>query len=222
MSTIKIGGQQTVCPAGSYSGVCSGIYDLGLQPGYEGGDPKERIAFRFEISKKIPDGILKGKPFEVWKTVNITLNEKSTLRHLLQSWRGHDLTPEEIKQGEFDPGTMLGETGIVTVSHVQRQGRVRAEVTSVVQLPEGMPKLTPVADPNDVPAWIRKLQETGAAKAGESVSSAVSANTGTGPNHVERDDDLSGWAKVTNDGNDGDDGDDGEPEPAAAGTPGQA
>ena len=78
-------------PEGLHQGVCVDVIDRGMVDTEYGKKHKCRIVF--EIDKKMAD----GRPFTASKIYNVNLNEKSTLRKDLQSWRGKQFTTTELQ-----------------------------------------------------------------------------------------------------------------------------
>jgi hypothetical protein len=131
--------------AGAYAAVCDMIVDLGVQPS-PGGQfaPKRSLMLRFQIpSERVEitrDGQTKSLPAVISRTLGLSLNEKATLRQLLQSWRGRAFTPEELKA--FDLGKVAGKPAFINVTHAVKGERTYANLTSIMPLPKGMPAPT--------------------------------------------------------------------------------
>lgn len=131
--------------AGAYAAVCDMIVDLGVQPS-PGGQfaPKRSVMLRFQIpSERVEitrDGQTKSLPAVISRTLGLSLNEKATLRQLLQSWRGRAFTPEELKA--FDLGKVVGKPAFINVTHAVKGDRTYANLTSIMPLPKGMPAPT--------------------------------------------------------------------------------
>lgn len=131
--------------AGAYAAVCDMLVDLGVQPS-PGGQfaPKRTLLLRFQIpSERVEitkDGETKSLPAVISRTVGLSLNEKATLRQLLQSWRGRAFTPEELKK--FDLVNVLGKSAFVNITHAVKGEKTYANLTSIMPLPKGMPAPT--------------------------------------------------------------------------------
>jgi len=157
--------------AGAYAAVCDMLVDLGVQPS-PGGQfaPKRTLLLRFQIpSERVEitkDGETKSLPAVISRTVGLSLNEKATLRQLLQSWRGRAFTPEELKK--FDLVNVLGKPAFINITHAVKGEKTYANLTSIMPLPKGMPAPTlegeslwySVESPNaavfdKLPAWIQ-------------------------------------------------------------------
>lgn len=128
--------------AGAYAAVCDMIVDCGVQAS-PGGQfaPKRTVMLRFQIpSERVEitkDGQTKSLPAVISRTLGLSLNEKATLRQLLQSWRGKAFTPEELKR--FDLANVLGKPAFINVTHSVKGDRTYANLTSIMPLPKGMP-----------------------------------------------------------------------------------
>ena len=128
--------------AGAYAAVCDMIVDLGVQPS-PGGQfaPKRTLMVRFQIpSERVEitkDGETKSLPAVISRTLGLSLNEKATLRQLLQSWRGRAFTADELKR--FDLANVLGKPAFINVTHSVKGDKTYANLTSIMPLPRGMP-----------------------------------------------------------------------------------
>lgn len=92
----------------------------------------------------------KEVPRQVFSDLTVSLDEKSNLRKLLQSWRGKTFTPEELKG--FDLRNVLGVGGQVQIIHKSTDRGTYGKVNTVIPLPKGKkaPQLaTTVFDMND-------------------------------------------------------------------------
>lgn len=131
--------------AGAYAAVCDMIVDLGVQPS-PGGQfaPKRTLMVRFQIpSERVEitkNGETKSLPAVISRTLGLSLNEKATLRQLLQSWRGKAFTPDELKR--FDLANVLGKPAFINVTHSVKGEKTYANLTSIMPLPKGMPAPT--------------------------------------------------------------------------------
>jgi hypothetical protein len=125
----------TPAPEGLHQAVCVDVLDLGLVEGPWGAKPKVRIIW--QLDQVQPDS---GKRALVTAQYTLSLNEKATLRHHLESWRGRKFTAEEL-QG-FDLEKLIGVNAQVQVVHaLADDGRTWANVQAVVPLGKGMTKL---------------------------------------------------------------------------------
>lgn len=76
------------------NGVLVDMIDMGVQETPWG--PKKQLQLVFEIDEVNEQTAF---PLKVRRTLNNNLHEKSTLRALMKSWRGLDLTENELKHG---------------------------------------------------------------------------------------------------------------------------
>jgi hypothetical protein len=147
------------------------VVDLGVQAS-PGGQyaPKRTLMLRFQIpSERVEitkDGETKSLPAVISRTVGLSLNEKATLRQLLQSWRGRAFTTDELKK--FDLVNVLGKPAFINVTHSVKGDKTYANLTSIMPLPKGMPAPTlegealtySIDEPDPVafdklPAWVQ-------------------------------------------------------------------
>jgi hypothetical protein len=164
-------------PAGTHHAVCYGIIAVGTQPS-EKFTPRQKIVVCFEIPSEritIKDQDL---PRGISKRYTLSLNEKSSLRKDLQSWRGKPFTQEELNG--FDVSKVIGSNCLISVLHSDRAGAVYADISGISALPRQMasvrPENTPlyfnllesidlakktgntdVNWPSELPAWVQKI-----------------------------------------------------------------
>lgn len=75
------------------------------------------------------------QPFMVSKEFTLSMNEKATLRKMLESWRGVAFTEEEAKK--FDVTRLLAKACMLSVIHkTSRAGKLYAEISSIAGLPK--------------------------------------------------------------------------------------
>jgi hypothetical protein len=189
-------------PAGTHHAVCYGIIAVGTQPS-EKFTPRQKIVVCFEIPAEritIKDQDL---PRGISKRYTLSLNEKSSLRKDLQSWRGKPFTQEELNG--FDVSKVIGSNCLISVLHSDRAGAVYADISGISALPRQMasvrPENTPlyfnllesidlakktgntdVNWPSELPAWVQKIcsqaDEYLAFRGGESADSPAAKTIG--------------------------------------------
>ncbi len=127
----------TPAPSGSHQAVCVDVIDKGiLEVTYAGKTKKQhKVSLAWQIEELRDD----GKRFIVYKRYTLSLNEKATLRHDLESWRGRPFTEAEL--AGFDVETVIGVNCLISVQQKTVADRTYANVTAVMALPKGMPKL---------------------------------------------------------------------------------
>ena len=145
MAIIATAGDNTThtpAPEGTHQAVCVDVIDKGMQPNkFKDGALQRKIDIAWQITELRDD----GKRFVVYKRYTLSLNDKATLRHDLESWRGRKFTRDE--EMGFDVETVIGHNCLINVQHkagTQDPNKVFANVVSVMPLLKGMPKL--VAD----------------------------------------------------------------------------
>jgi hypothetical protein len=159
-------------PAGSHIAVCDCVCDLGLQSGstlYP--QAKQQVYVRWELPNEriefTKDGKKQVGPMVIGKTYTASMNEKATLRHHLESWRGRQFTDEEAAQ--FDVAAVLGKPCMLTVMHTQKGDKTYANITGIGPLPKGIDRKTIIpeiaavvyspdntATYQQLPEWLRK------------------------------------------------------------------
>ena len=189
-------------PAGTHHAVCYGIIAVGTQPS-EKFTPRQKIVVCFEIPSEritIKDQDL---PRGISKRYTLSLNEKSSLRKDLQSWRGKPFTQEELNG--FDVSKVIGSNCLISVIHSDRAGAIYADISGISALPRQMasvrPENTPlyfnllesidlakktgntdVNWPSELPAWVQKIcsqaDEYLAFRGGESADSPAAKTIG--------------------------------------------
>jgi len=126
------------CPEGVHQAVCCDVIDLGEIETMYG--PKWKIDIRWQVSETMAD----GQPYLVNKRYTKSLNEKATLRHDLEAWRGRAFTEAEL--AGFDIEVLIGVNCLLNVQHKQgSKGGTFANVVSIMPITKGMTKLK-VAD----------------------------------------------------------------------------
>ena len=129
----------TPAPEGLHQAVCVDFVDLGVMDTPWG--EKAQCEVRWQIDEVLPTS---GARFLVVKRYTASLNEKATLRHHLESWRGRKFTAEELKG--FDTEQLVGVNCMVQIMHVQGTKNPEATfavVQAVVPMVKGMTKLVP-------------------------------------------------------------------------------
>jgi len=149
------GGTWEPIPVGVTRAVCCNIYDLGLQPGFQGKET-HKIVVAWEIEERKREGEWAGKRFMVTKTYTASLNEKATLRHDLESWRGSSFTADEL--AGFDLENIYGKPcWLNLVEQTTKAGRKWTAVAAIMPPKKGEERLV-VETPRDyVPQWIADL-----------------------------------------------------------------
>lgn len=145
-------------PAGMHLAVCTNVYDLGLQIGFQG-VAKPTVVILWELFERQSKGDYAGKRFLVSKRYTASLNEKANLRKDLDSWRGRPFTEEEIKG--FDLERLIGVNCLINLAETKtKKGNNFMAVMSVNPPMKGQEKMT-IETPRDyIPKWIEELLKT--------------------------------------------------------------
>jgi hypothetical protein len=98
---------------------------------------KVRLTFELPTETKVFREENGEQPYVVSKEFTLSLHEKATLRHFLESWRGKGFTEEEAKR--FDISKLLGATCMLNIIHKQKKdGNMRADIASISAMPKGL------------------------------------------------------------------------------------
>lgn len=129
----------TPAPEGTHQAVCVDVVDIGLKPNpFKDGAMQHKVDLVWQIDELRDD----GKRHLIFKRYTLSLNEKATLRHDLESWRGRPFTAAE--EAGFDVETVIGANCLINVQHkpsTRDAGKVFANVVSVMPLIKGMTKI---------------------------------------------------------------------------------
>jgi hypothetical protein len=126
----------TPAPEGVHQAVCVDVIDKGMHPNkFNPGKDQRKIDVAWQINERRDD----GKPYLVYKRYTLSLNEKATLRHDLESWRGKAFTSDEERG--FDVETIIGHNCLINVQHNVSGDRTYANVKAVMPLAKGMQKM---------------------------------------------------------------------------------
>ena len=153
-----------IAPAasGGYSAVCCGVYDLGLQPNtFDKSKPDRReIAISFELDSVIEnEGDFNGKRRLVTSRCSVFYSKDSNLMKLITGWFGK--TPTEEFMQTFDWDSLIGKPAYITMigtGKYDEDGNEKTKIGNVIDLPKGMPAMTPETLPSDIPNWIIDLR----------------------------------------------------------------
>lgn len=140
------GGDFELIPECTYIATCVLLADIGTHTeSFQGGEPKdvEKIFIGWELNACDS----KGKPYQIGNTYNAYFTMNSTLRKVLQQWRGRAFTEEELKG--FDIRNILGKSCGLGVIHnpTKDASKKYAKVGSIQALPAGVPPYEPATTP---------------------------------------------------------------------------
>ncbi len=135
------GGEFTPHPAGQYQCVAVDVADLGEMPNkFQEGRLVHKVRLYWMSHEKMED----GRPFLIAKMYTLSLHEKSTLRHDLESWRGKPFTPQEL--AGFDLEKLIGAPAYLQIQHrTTENGKTFANVVGIM-------KAIPALEIPDIPS----------------------------------------------------------------------
>ena len=113
-------GSFTPVPPGMHLARCYRIVDLGTQKSEWQGEVKHlhKVMLQFEVHGEDENGkplvTNKGEPMTISKNYTLSLGEKAALRKDLQTWRGKDFTPDELRG--FELKNILGHWAMLSVA----------------------------------------------------------------------------------------------------------
>jgi hypothetical protein len=156
------GGSFETIPTGVFPAVCCSLWNLGVQPGFQG-KMTHKIVLGWEITERKKEGEWAGKRFMVTKTYTASLNEKANLRHDLESWRGRPFTTEEL--AGFDVEKVIGAPAMVNlVAQVSKAGKNWTGIAAIMPLSKGMERMNPETPRDYMPKWIAAIMGVEAAQ----------------------------------------------------------
>lgn len=129
----------TPIPAGVYSSICIAIIDLGTQEVTWNGTAKlqKKIMITWEIPEVTITVDGEEKPRVISKEYTRSLDERSRLRPMLESWRGKSFTDSELEL--FDLANVLGAACTLQILHTTKGDRTYANIASIMPHQKGMP-----------------------------------------------------------------------------------
>ncbi len=136
MLTATVGKERSIIEEGIFNGVCTKLIDLGIQYSETFGNSSRKVRLFWEIIGETVEINGEEVPRQVSKEYTLSLNEKSKLRQMLQSWRGKAFTAEELQA--FDLKKVLGAGCQIQIIHKEGNNGTYANVETVLALPKGM------------------------------------------------------------------------------------
>jgi hypothetical protein len=158
----KVSAERKPIAEGTHIAVCTGMYELGTQHSIDFNSDSKQLHIIWELADEEREYNGEKYRARVSKTYNQSLNSKSNLRRMVESWRGSMSDAEAL---EFDISSLAGQPCLVTTTNVTgANGKTNAKVSSVSAIPRGMappqcsrpPIVYEVGDPlpEDTPKWI--------------------------------------------------------------------
>lgn len=135
--------QRELIPAGTYVARCYSVVHLGHVTQKYMGEEKvvDLVRFTWELPTEMRCfNADKGmQPCAISKEMTLSLNEKSNLRQMLNSWRGKALTEDEAKA--FDLAKLIGAPCMVNLIHQPSKSnpeKVYERIAAIMPMMKGM------------------------------------------------------------------------------------
>ena len=164
-------GDFEITPAGTFTGTCFWVVDLGMQETEYQGETKiqHKVYIAFELTT---EKMMDGRPFMTGNSYTLSLSENAKLRAHLESWRGRKFTDQELEG--FDLQTILGKSCSISIIHnTGNNGKTYANISSIGSPMKGVTITPPInecifysLEDNDIeafsklPGWLRNKVNT--------------------------------------------------------------
>ena len=139
----NIGGNFEKAPVGNHVAICIRMSEIGTVVSEWDGQKKEQYKVRitWELPNKKTKINEKEVPFTIARTYTLSMHEKSSLRQILESWRGKGFSKKEA--ANFDISKLLGVPCLLQIIHKDAtNGKTYANISSIATLPNGTEKPT--------------------------------------------------------------------------------
>lgn len=128
-------------PAGTHLARCFGFIHVGHVPNtYPNATTptvnKIRLTWELPEEKEVFKEGAEPQPFSISQDYTLSMNEKSNLRKIVQSWFGKTMTDEEA--ADFDVESLVGLECLLTIAHQKKTDKTFAVVQNITQLPKAM------------------------------------------------------------------------------------
>ena len=134
------GEERPPVPPGVHLARCYGIIDVGTQKTTHRGETKylNEVMLQFELHDEGEAGgplfTANGKPMSISKSFTLSLAEKATLRKDIQTWRGREFTPNELRG--FQLKSLLGEWAMISVVKAMvNNGKEPTNIAAIMPVP---------------------------------------------------------------------------------------
>ena len=128
-------GEFSTPPEALHSAVCCDVVDKGVVTSQWG--ESHQVQIRWQLEDLDPKT---NKPYIVMRKFRLSLHEKSSLRPMLESWRGRKFSPEDLEG--FDLERLIGVNCQVQIIHnIANNGKTYANVQACVPAAKGSSKL---------------------------------------------------------------------------------
>jgi hypothetical protein len=125
-------------PEGTQQGVCVEVVDLGFHPNaFKLGKLQHKVLVMWQLMAETTQ----GPRHAIGKRYTLSLDDRASLRHDLESWRGRVFTAQELDG--FDLETVIGANALLNVQHKSSVdgAKTYANVMAVMPLVKGMAKM---------------------------------------------------------------------------------
>lgn len=134
------GTDYVLMPPGNHIARCYAMVHIGTikeETGIYAGKEANKVRITWETPHECHDFGKGLEPFTISQEFTLSMNEKATLRKMLESWRGVPFTEEQAKA--FDITKLLGKPCMINVIHkkAKSSGKERAEIASIAAIPKG-------------------------------------------------------------------------------------
>lgn len=138
-------------PTGLQPAVCVNVFDIGYQPGFQGGPPLPKLVLLWELTceERRDD----GKRFQLTKLYTASLGEKANLRKDLETWRGRKFSETELDG--FEMNNVKGVGCQLLLVATQKGEKTYNDVAAVMPPLAGL-KATIETPADFVPEWVKK------------------------------------------------------------------
>lgn len=134
------GTDYVLIPAGNHIARCYAMIEIGTikeESGLYAGKEMHKVRITWETPHECHDFGKGMQPFSVSKEFTLSMNEKATLRKMLEGWRGKPFTEDEATK--FDITKLLGVACMINVIHkTSGKGGQYADISSIATLPKGL------------------------------------------------------------------------------------
>lgn len=141
------GGDFETPPLGIQRSICVNYFDVGLQPGYQGGPAAKKVVLLWELEARQEN----GKRFQVTKIYTQSIGAKSNLGADLESWRTKPFTDEERKGFDLEK-IKLRPCQLNLVANGDR-----AKVAMVLPADKTSPYWDVETSPDYIPRFVQKM-----------------------------------------------------------------
>lgn len=129
-------------PSGNYIARCYKMIEIGTVAEVVMGQTKTlhkvRVGWELPTETKVFDQSKGEQPLVIDQEYTLSMNEKSNLRKMLESWRGKAFTEKEAEA--FDITKLLGAPCMLNIIHKQsKTGNTYEQIAGVTAVPKGIP-----------------------------------------------------------------------------------